>query len=235
MWRATCQEPCVSNPETRTVSSLHEAHARTTVPAPPPLTRRPLPTRLQPTPEDPDSSSIAGRRASGFLQVSLSKVSRRSHRGARPATRAETPPMNDKWLPILARLFSCEGPLASRPPLAAPLRPSELRPRVGQNIGTLNERYSVLGRGSARSEIPIRRASSSWLVSVGVHRCHWIARLFTGATLACGRSVSQRMHNTVSILSPCLSLILRLLIATGSLDWRLSATHVHRTVIASDK
>jgi integrase len=37
--------------------------------------------------------SIAGRRASGFLQVSLSKVSRHRHRAARPATRAETPPI----------------------------------------------------------------------------------------------------------------------------------------------
>ena len=41
------------------------------------------PTRS--TLEDPDSSSIAGRRASGFLQVSLSKVSRHPHRGARPS------------------------------------------------------------------------------------------------------------------------------------------------------
>jgi hypothetical protein len=47
-----------------------------------------------PTRGDPDSSSIAGRRASGFLQVSLSKVSRHEHRGARPASSAETPPMN---------------------------------------------------------------------------------------------------------------------------------------------
>ena len=60
----------------------------------PPLTRhRPVdaPTR---TVRDPDSSSIAGRRASGFLQVSLSKVSRLPHRGARPDSSAETPPMN---------------------------------------------------------------------------------------------------------------------------------------------
>ena len=33
-------------------------------------------------------------RASGFLQVALSKVSRHSHRGARPASSAEIPPMN---------------------------------------------------------------------------------------------------------------------------------------------
>ena len=32
--------------------------------------------------------------AVSFLQASLSKVSRHSHWGARPATRAETPPMN---------------------------------------------------------------------------------------------------------------------------------------------
>ena len=51
------------------------------------------------TREDPTSSSIAGRRASGFLQVSLSKVPRHPHRAARPASRAETPPMNanDLW------------------------------------------------------------------------------------------------------------------------------------------
>ena len=50
----------------------------------------------RPRPRIPTSSSIAGRRASGFLQVSLSKVSRHPHRGARPASRAETPPMNAK-------------------------------------------------------------------------------------------------------------------------------------------
>ena len=45
-----------------------------------PLTRqRPL-GRRRPPREDPDSSSIAGRRASGFLQVSLSKVPRPRHR-----------------------------------------------------------------------------------------------------------------------------------------------------------
>jgi integrase len=42
---------------------------------------------------DPDSSSIAGCRASGFLQVSLSKVSRHSH-GCLSSLSAETPPMN---------------------------------------------------------------------------------------------------------------------------------------------
>src|SRR5260221_346872 len=59
----------------------------------PPLTRhRPFdkPTR---TARDPHSSSIGGRRASGFLQVSLSKVCRHGHRGARPTTWAETPPI----------------------------------------------------------------------------------------------------------------------------------------------
>jgi hypothetical protein len=45
------------------------------------------------TPGDSYSSSIAGRRARGFLQDSLSKVSRHWHRGTRPATRAETPPI----------------------------------------------------------------------------------------------------------------------------------------------
>jgi hypothetical protein len=43
---------------------------------------------------DPDSSSIARRRASGFLQVSSSKVSRYQHQGGPPASCAETPSMN---------------------------------------------------------------------------------------------------------------------------------------------
>ena len=43
---------------------------------------------------DPTSSSIAGRRASGFLQVSLSKVSRHPPRATGPTSRAETLPMN---------------------------------------------------------------------------------------------------------------------------------------------
>jgi Phage integrase, N-terminal SAM-like domain len=45
-------------------------------------------------PRDPYSSSIVGRRASGFLQVSLSKVTRHPHRRISPAPRAESPPMN---------------------------------------------------------------------------------------------------------------------------------------------
>ena len=59
--------------------------------------------------EDPDSSSIAGRRASGFLQVSLSKVSRHGHRGARPASSAETPPMNANDQSRLTRHCSPDG------------------------------------------------------------------------------------------------------------------------------
>jgi hypothetical protein len=58
----------------------------------PPTTSRP--NALAPTPWNLACSSRAGRRASGFLQVSLSKVSRHEHRGARPASSAETPPMN---------------------------------------------------------------------------------------------------------------------------------------------
>jgi hypothetical protein len=55
--------------------------------------RRPVaaPTRTVP---DPDSSSIAGRRASGFLQVSLSKVTRHHQQGLTSPSRAEAPPMN---------------------------------------------------------------------------------------------------------------------------------------------
>ena len=56
-------------------------------------------------------SSIAGRRASGFLQVSLSKVSRHSHRSVCPATRAETPPITlttDQDLSALAAIRSTE-------------------------------------------------------------------------------------------------------------------------------
>jgi hypothetical protein len=55
--------------------------------------RRPL-DRLLATHADPTSSSIAGRRASGFLQVSLSKVPRHPPRAAGRASRAEALPMN---------------------------------------------------------------------------------------------------------------------------------------------
>jgi hypothetical protein len=44
------------------------------------------------TPEDPFSNSIAGRRASGFLQVSLS--TRHQHRGLTSPSRAKALPMN---------------------------------------------------------------------------------------------------------------------------------------------
>ena len=71
--------------------------SRTARPAegvPPPLPRRrPLGHRL-PTLGDPASSSIAGRRASGFLQVSLSKVPRPQHRAAISALCAEALPIN---------------------------------------------------------------------------------------------------------------------------------------------
>jgi hypothetical protein len=69
-------------------------YARRKACGPPPLARRWFLNRRRFTLDDPDSSSIAGRRASGFLQVSLSKVTRHLHRGTTPATRAESPPMN---------------------------------------------------------------------------------------------------------------------------------------------
>ena len=47
-----------------------------------------------PTPGIPTCSSIAGRRASGFLQVSLSKVPRHQHRAPVRPSRAEALPMN---------------------------------------------------------------------------------------------------------------------------------------------
>jgi hypothetical protein len=69
------------------------AHAPPAASVPPSLARRRPRDPRRSTLGDPDSSSIAGR-ASGFLQVSLSKGSRHSHRGARPASGAETSPMN---------------------------------------------------------------------------------------------------------------------------------------------
>ena len=61
---------------------------------PPPLARRRPIDRHRATRDDPSSRSIAGRRASGFLQVSLSKVPRHPPRAARRASRAESLPMN---------------------------------------------------------------------------------------------------------------------------------------------
>ena len=57
-------------------------------PAPTPLGQR------FPTLGDPASGSIAGRRASGFLQVSLSKVPRPQHRAHISTLCAETLPIN---------------------------------------------------------------------------------------------------------------------------------------------
>jgi hypothetical protein len=58
--------------------------------------------RRPPTGADPSSNSIAGRRASGLPQVSLSKVPRHPPRAAGRASRAEALPMNanDFWRPI---------------------------------------------------------------------------------------------------------------------------------------
>ena len=74
-------------------------YARRTACGPPPLARRRLLDRRRFTLDDPDSSSIAGRRASGFLQVSLSKVPRPQHRAHISALCAEALPINasDYW------------------------------------------------------------------------------------------------------------------------------------------
>ena len=93
-WSPTCREGVrhLDRALTRARRSARPRHA----PAAAAVARAPpaLSIRHSPAPGDPDSSSIAGRRASGFLQVSLSKVPRHLHRGARPASCAETPPMN---------------------------------------------------------------------------------------------------------------------------------------------
>ena len=71
----------VRRPAARVTPQRHSlAHAPPAGWAPPSLTRRRLLDPHRSTLGDPDSSSIAGRRASGFLQVSLSKVSRHPHR-----------------------------------------------------------------------------------------------------------------------------------------------------------
>lgn len=85
---------------------------------------------------------------------------------------------------------------------------------LNQRIATLGERYAVWGRGSALSETPMRLASSSWLTSGGVHRCHRIARSTGAAAFVCRRPVNQRMHRTVSMAMPLL--ILRPPITIGS-------------------
>ena len=94
-WSPTCQEwcasiPCASPSHRGVVSAARHQSGR----VPPPLARRRPLDRHRATRDDPTSSSIAGRRASGFLQVSLSKVPRHPHRAACPASRAESLPMN---------------------------------------------------------------------------------------------------------------------------------------------
>ena len=94
MWWSTSREGCASPRRSDALHGHSREHAPSPQREPPPLSRRRPLDQPRSTPADPDPNSIAGRRASGFLQVSLSKVSRHPHRGARPATCAETPPMN---------------------------------------------------------------------------------------------------------------------------------------------
>ena len=75
-WSPTCQERCASIRCPQPVASAAAPVARRPACVPPPLARRRPLDRRRLTLHDPDSSSIAGRRASGFLQVSLSKVPR---------------------------------------------------------------------------------------------------------------------------------------------------------------
>ena len=92
-------------------SSPPQRHALAHAPPPgwtPPSLARRRPLDLhRSTLGDPDSTSIAGRRASGFLQVSLSKVSRHPHQGTRRTSSAETPPMNANDLSRVIGTFEC--------------------------------------------------------------------------------------------------------------------------------
>jgi len=90
MWASTSRRSSVSSAARPVSTSVRP----TGIALVPPLHRPPrYPDAPTPTPWNLACSSIAGRRASGFLQVSLSKVSRHRHRAARPANRAETPPI----------------------------------------------------------------------------------------------------------------------------------------------
>ena len=76
--------------------------------------RRPLGPRL-PTLGDPASSSIAGRRASGFLQVSLSKVSRPQHRAHISPLCAEALPINASDFSLVTVRYCAREPPRSQP------------------------------------------------------------------------------------------------------------------------
>jgi hypothetical protein len=130
VWGEVCINPPIARrtlarTDARLTSWVEAAVAR----APPPLDPR------RSTLTDPDSSSIAGRRASGFLQVSLSKVSRHPHRGAHPASSAETPPMNtnDYSLPIpRAALRPVAGHQPNRRRLSASRTPMRVLRRINE-------------------------------------------------------------------------------------------------------
>jgi hypothetical protein len=94
MWSSTSRRSCVSTRAERSPYRLPSVCTSDVALVPRLRIPHSHPHALTPTPWNLACSSIAGRRASGFLQVSLSKVSRHGHRAARPATRAETPPMN---------------------------------------------------------------------------------------------------------------------------------------------
>ena len=93
MWSATFRRSCVSSRAGRRPHRFPKRRPDRHHPRAAGFQTPSHPDALTPTTWNLACSSIAGRRASGFLQVSLSKVSRHWHRGARPATRAETPPI----------------------------------------------------------------------------------------------------------------------------------------------
>jgi hypothetical protein len=93
MWSSTSRRTCVSTPPGRFPQRLPSVSTPGVALVPHLRTPPSHPPALTPRPWNLACSSIAGRRASGFLQVSLSKVSRHQHQAACPASRAETPPI----------------------------------------------------------------------------------------------------------------------------------------------
>jgi hypothetical protein len=93
---------------------------------PPPLARRRPLDRPPPARADPTSSSIADRRASGFLQVSLSKVPRHPPRATGRASRAEALPMNANDYPrrnwLVGPAYSTTASAMARGRAGAPRR-----------------------------------------------------------------------------------------------------------------
>ena len=165
---------------------------------PPSLARRRPPDRPLATHGDPTSSSIAGRRASGFLQVSLSKVPRHQSRATGRTSRAEVLPMNAndfnandlwgvRWTRAVDRLRQKRPALfQNRLPMGEMKTPTRPLP-MGVLLQALRKRWSAPGTRATRPRSANRSNHLMWFSTLAVQ----ITSHLSAATLYNGRQLAD--------------------------------------------